>query len=159
MRQITDSPTISLERPEYATCKCNMTFQYKTLLTASADVANANTLWARIEACSSILAACLPTLAPLASGVYLQGLISNWQSKLSWFSSLTAQSSKGWGSTGKDFSSNSTASDKEWQEARTGYTFAATGDVELGDVPRNLKDGKGIVVQHSFRSNYEDRRV
>jgi hypothetical protein len=63
--------------PTAATCLRTFAKAYKTEVSAD------NILWAHIEAYASTLAACLPTLAPLAQNIHVDGVFESIRSMFS----------------------------------------------------------------------------
>lgn len=148
---ITDTPEFIMQRPAYATCK-NILSMLKSEAKWFPDISNANTLWARIEACTSIIAACLPTLAPLAFDTKaLHSLLDRWRSVFSRGSNSGVSNDKSWGEHREMLVSDSTGVQKGWQKLQSGSTTTASRDVELGHVSDTAQLGKGIVIQQTFR--------
>lgn len=121
------------------------------------ELSDSNALWAHIEACASIVAACLPTYGPLFGGVRsLESLVGSFRSLFSIGSrsklSISEQRTKS-----KQTNSQSSADDKRaWHELRSKATCSsATGGTHSLDLEAHSQRSDTILVQKTFASERE----
>ena len=104
------------------------------------DIANSATLWAHIEASVSIIAACLPTLVPLTSGIKgVDAFKSSWSHLLYRISSL--RTSIGSGSRNRPSRPTGDADSDGSQRAMADLEAAIS------------KNGRSILVQNTSISS------
>ncbi|KAL8852118.1 MAG: hypothetical protein Q9221_002941 [Calogaya cf. arnoldii] len=113
------------------------------------------TIWSFIECCTSIVAACLPTLAPLFRGNRrLDSIIRSVRSMLSLRSNLSKSSSDGDGS-----SRNGRSDNNAWRELTANpnheNNIFRSNDLSPEDKRELMTNAHSIQVQKSFRSEVD----
>ena len=105
------------------------------------DVTVSQAIWAEVEPCCSIVAACLPSLGPLAKeGHFLHSMIMSLRS-------LASKSSKTSSITADEGSASSEDLPKRpWYKMQSD----ANGTSSSQDIELQPKEPKGILVQKSF---------
>ncbi|KAF7945535.1 hypothetical protein EAE96_010302 [Botrytis aclada] len=123
----------------------------KIALANGTNIITYNDTWAHIEACISIVTACLPTLAPLVSrgfsmdSIFKSGPISRLMKSIS---SLTLRKSS---STKASGSSLESQNDKRpWQELNPTQVKASAVSVDSDDQIELVQSPNGIRVEQSF---------
>jgi len=120
----------------------------------ASDVPNLLMLWFHIEACASIIAACLPTLAPLFRGEYTAGSLCGKGRALC--SSRFKSSRKCSKSSEANSSFELAQSKRAWQTLPSIKTHtAARGTQEPKNLEVEAGSQDGILVERSFTCDFE----
>ena len=126
----------------------------KILILPTTDISTAQTLWAFVESCSSIIAACLPTMAPLfRSAGPVNTSIRTLRTALSKPFKKGSSSENSSDTESKKYIVGETVqpNKKGWQTLHTGLTGNRTtrGDLEMGEILKPMKARQSNITERS----------
>ncbi|MCJ1246387.1 hypothetical protein MMC30_003594 [Trapelia coarctata] len=109
-------------------------------------VINSAHIWSYIEAYVSIIAACLPSLAPLLqSSSAFDSFFKSVRSIFSKSSSTGISSEEGWNDSQRHLAGDLMPGERNWQGSRGKPMITASRYIELAGVPSKLESGQGVI--------------